>query len=180
MAEFPPRLTVSEPQRPSAAILRLRPVTDGDLTILGRALKLDWPYQPNTSAELAGGRVFWLAPGEWALFDVGTAAVTAALGSVQADHLPHLSDVSGAWVRFRLDGAATRELLAKGCGLDLHPREFAAGECAQTRLADIYVLLHHAASPDRFDLYVDTSLAGHLAQWLTQAAQEFAHEGMNA
>jgi sarcosine oxidase subunit gamma len=44
-------------------------------------------------------------------------------------------DVSASRAVIELAGAQARAVLAKGCGLDLHPRSFTAGRCAQTVLA---------------------------------------------
>ena len=38
-------------------------------------------------------------------------------------------------MRLSLSGAAVRNVLAKGCSLDLHSSKFRAGKCAQSLLA---------------------------------------------
>jgi heterotetrameric sarcosine oxidase gamma subunit len=69
-------------------------------------------------------------------------------------------------------------LLRKGCGLDLHPRKFGPGQCAQTVFAKLPVIIDQLG-PDRlgvapvYRLFVRRSAAHWLAQWLIDAAEEF-------
>ena len=67
-----------------------------------------------------------------------------------------LTDVSDGLVTFTLAGPSARDVLAKGCPLDLHPRAFTPGSCARSLLAKADVLLHlHADEARRaFDLHV--------------------------
>jgi sarcosine oxidase subunit gamma len=76
----------------------------------------------------------------------------------------------------RISGPHTRELLAKGCSLDLHPRVFRTGHCAQTSLAHVGVLLHLPDAGGGIDLYCSRSYAQHLWHWLSEAAGEFGYE----
>ena len=74
-----------------------------------------------------------------------------------------ITDVTDGRVAFRLAGPSAREVLAKGCPLDLHPRAFAPGRCAQSLLAKASVLIHLVDDgPERgpsFDVYVARSFA---------------------
>jgi len=73
-----------------------------------------------------------------------------------------------------LDGfarRAARGVLAQGCPLDLHPRAFRAGACAQSLLAGIDVLLHQRDDAPSYDLQVRWSHAAYLWAWLAAAAQ---------
>jgi sarcosine oxidase subunit gamma len=75
----------------------------------------------------------------------------------------------------RVSGPRARELLAKGCSLDLHPRAWEPGRCAQTSIARVSVLLH-ALDPEGFDLYCARSYAGSVWHWLTEAAAEYGYQ----
>ncbi len=77
-------------------------------------------------------------------------------------------DVSASRVAFELVGEGRRDLLANGCGLDLHPRSWRAGMCAQTLLARAPVLLQEREAATR--VLVRASFAGHLAGWLSAIA----------
>ena len=67
-----------------------------------------------------------------------------------------------------LAGAARFELLTQGCRLDLHPRAWRGGSCAQTLLGRVPVLLQERDHATR--VFVRASLAAHLADWLLAAA----------
>jgi sarcosine oxidase subunit gamma len=67
-----------------------------------------------------------------------------------------------------LAGADRFDLLAQGCGLDLHPRAWQPGSCAQTLLARAPVLLQERDQATR--VFVRASFAAYLADWLTAVA----------
>ena len=66
-------------------------------------------------------------------------------------------------------GARAREVIAKGCPLDLHPRAFGPGNCAQSRLARTLVTLAQVDDAPTFELIVRRSFADYLWQWLVDA-----------
>jgi len=74
-----------------------------------------------------------------------------------------------------LSGPAVRRLLAKGVGLDLHPRVFAVGETALTMLAHQHVQLTRTGTDD-FELVAPRSTAHDLWDWLQVSAAEFGLE----
>ena len=62
----------------------------------------------------------------------------------------------------------------KGCGLDVHPRAFPAGTCAQTLLGQVGVLLHCLdADESHFEITVLRSFAEYLWAWLEDGAEEY-------
>ena len=73
-------------------------------------------------------------------------------------------------------GSGARTVLAKACALDLHPREFAPGQCVRTGLAKATVLL--AASDDApvYTIIAARSFAEYLCRWLANAASPAAGE----
>ena len=60
-----------------------------------------------------------------------------------------------------------KELLAKGCPLDLDPPAWGVGSCAQTLLARAQVILHERRSTT--GLLVRPSFADYLLDWLLDA-----------
>jgi sarcosine oxidase subunit gamma len=67
-----------------------------------------------------------------------------------------------------------RDVLAKGCSIDLHPRVFGRGSSAQTTLGQAgVVLLALSDAVDDVVVLVRSSFAGYLADWLLDAALEF-------
>jgi sarcosine oxidase subunit gamma len=77
-------------------------------------------------------------------------------------------DVSAYRAVVELAGEDRFDLLAQGCGLDLHPRSWRDGRCAQTLLGRVPVLLQERDDATR--VFVRTSFANHLAGWLLRAA----------
>jgi sarcosine oxidase, subunit gamma len=88
------------------------------------------------------------------------------------------ADVSAQRIGLRLTGPRVRDVLAKGCSIDLHPLVFRRGSSAQTMLglAGIIVLALSDAGDD-YVVLVRSSFAGYLADWLLDAALEFTVPG---
>ncbi|MEX5719591.1 sarcosine oxidase subunit gamma, partial [Geodermatophilus maliterrae] len=140
------------------------------------ALGVDLPTAPDTWVPTGTGRAVWLGPEEWLLtssteapedLEVRVRAAVRPLGGSAAD-------VSAQRTVLRLTGARVREVLAKGCSIDLHPRVFGRGRSAQTTLGQAgVVLLALSDAGEDFALFVRSSFAGHLADWLLDAVLEF-------
>ena len=136
------------------------------------------PSEPNRVAESADAALLWLAPDEWWAATSGSGAALAeelrdALGGLHCT----VTDVSESRTCLRLAGPRARDLLAKGCSIDLHPRVFGPGQCAQTQLAKALVVIHQigesAEDGPAFEIYVLRSFADYLWNWLADAAQEY-------
>ena len=83
-------------------------------------------------------------------------------------------DVSAQRTTVRLRGEHARDVLAKGCSLDLHPSVFRPGAAAQTMLGQAaVVLIPLADNGTDYRILVRSSFAGYLAEWLIDAAEEF-------
>lgn len=140
-----------------------------------KALGVAPPTKPNTSAAGETCTILWLGPNEWlAVTPPGAegdaaAALREALGKRHAA----VTDVSEARTVIALGGPRARDVLAKGCPLDLHPRVFKAGDCAQSALAKALVILHQTDDAPAYDIYVDRSFADYLWRWLEDAAAEY-------
>lgn len=82
------------------------------------------------------------------------------------------TNVSQALVRIQIQGPEVRDLLAKGCALDLHPSHFAPGRAARTRFAGMPVIVR-CTGISTFECVVTLSYADYLLSWLEDAALEF-------
>ena len=142
------------------------------------ALGCSLPLTPNTVSGDADLSVLWLGPDEWLIFTPpdGESAVVTSLEGALGDTLSSVTDVTGGQTVIRLSGANARNLLAKGCPLDLHPRVFGPGRCAQTLVAKAMVTIYHVDDAPTFDLVIRRSFADYLRAWLQDAAQEFGLE----
>lgn len=144
-----------------------------------RAIGVAPPIEPNTvagPADLAGGpRILWLGPDEWLV--VGAAStntdLAGTLASATEGQHAAVVDVSDGRTVIAISGRDARDLLAKGCPLDLHPSAFAPGRCAQTLVAHAHVILHQIDGVPRYEVYVHRSFADYLWRWLEDAAREY-------
>jgi sarcosine oxidase, subunit gamma len=81
-------------------------------------------------------------------------------------------DVSAQRTVLELSGPHAAAVLAHGCSLDLHPRSFVPGSCAQTMLAKAQVVLHQTG-PLSYRILVRASYADYLVRWLLDAMVEY-------
>jgi sarcosine oxidase subunit gamma len=139
-------------------------------------LGVDLPTTANTWVPADAGRAVWLGPDEWLLSST-TETPEEFEARVRAAVLPlggSATDVSSQRIGLRLTGARVRDVLAKGCSIDLHPRVFGRGRSAQTMLGQAgVVLLALSDAGDDYVVLVRSSFAGYLADWLLDAALEF-------
>jgi sarcosine oxidase, subunit gamma len=140
-------------------------------------LGVDLPTIANTWVPADSGRAVWLGPDEWLLSST-TETPEEFEARVRAAVLPlggSATDVSAQRIGLRLTGARVRDVLAKGCSIDLHPRVFGRGSSAQTMLGQAgVVLLALSGAGDDYVVLVRSSFAGYLADWLLDAALEFS------
>lgn len=165
-----PDLAVIESPVPMS-ILRVHRDDAEAAAALAKVFNQAWPTTPNVVVD-AALRVACTAPGEWTIF-VSADQVATRVAQACAARLHHLSDVSAGRRLWRIDGALSRRLLAKGCSIDTHPQVFGAGLCAQTNFAQIFILLLAKGTRSSFDIVADASVAGHLRAWFAEAALEF-------
>lgn len=148
------------------------------LARLGReeavAARLELDPTPGQACATPVGAALWLAPGTWMV--VADELEDGALHENLRERLRGLAavvDQSHGRAVLRLAGARARDVLAKGCRLDLHPRVFVPGMCAQTVMAQIGVLLHQCDEVPTYDLHVFAGYAVEFLEWLTTGAAEF-------
>ena len=151
-------------------------MVDVRLAAPSERLGIDLPTVPNTWVPTEDGRVVWLGPDEWLLtsererpedLEARIRDAVVPLGGAAVD-------VSAQRIAIRLTGSRVRDLLAKGCAIDLHPRVFGRGRSAQSTLGlAAVVLLALGDGGDDFLVLVRSSFAGYLAEWLLDAAVEY-------
>ena len=112
--------------------------------------------------------IYRLGPDEWLLATPlgGEKETTGLLEKCLAGQYYSLVDVTGGQVMIRLRGPRSREVLARGCTLDLHPRALKVGQCAQTTLAKTSMLIAMVDDEPTFDIIVRRSFAEYAARWL--------------
>jgi sarcosine oxidase subunit gamma len=168
-------------ERPEVGKIDLRGDAEdrGFLAAVGRVLDIVLPTDALTSATRGEVTALWVGPDQW-LVTCPQDEVAGRMGALREGlkDLHHaLTDLSDGRLVLGLEGPSARDVLAKACPLDLHPRAFAPGQCASSRLAKADVLIHFVrddpvAGPS-FDLYVARSFARYLFAWLEDAGLEF-------
>lgn len=136
----------------------------------------DLPRAPNTYDASADCVATWLGPDEWLVTggpgrgDEIAENLRRALSGMRHS----ATDVSASRTVIEIGGADARLALAKGCPLDMHGSSFAPPRAAQTLLAKATVLIQCVHEAPKFRIFVRSSFAGYLAEWLTDAARECA------
>ena len=130
---------------------------DAARTVLGLAL----PLRPNTSARADGSALLRLGPRSWLHlvmgnarsddFDAARKTINVAGGA--------LFDVSSSYVAWTIAGDASARVLNRGCPLDLHPRAFEPGCCAQSVFGHVNALLYRPDGRFAFVVMVARSFA---------------------
>ncbi len=134
------------------------------------------PLAPNTWVSAPGLEVLWQAYDEWLLIvpDATPTALVAKLHGALRGLRHAATDVSDQRAALELRGLHARDVLHKGCAVDLHPRVFTAGGCVQTALARVRVTLRRMNAPDTYQVLVERSYARYLWDWLNDAALEYS------
>jgi len=123
-------------------------------------------------AVLDGRLALSVRPGRWLLLTPpafpGAAAArwSEALAGVGA-----ALDLSGGLAAFLLAGPAVREMLARGCRLDLRPEALPSGSAAATIMVQVPVTI--AALAAGVLLLTPATTARHLHEWLLETSGPF-------
>jgi sarcosine oxidase subunit gamma len=128
-----------------------------------------WPA-PGRATSDGPRHVLWLGP-DWYLLVDDRPPAELPDGAV---------DVSAQRTILELAGPLAPAVLAHGCALDLHPRAFAPGSCAQTMLAKAQVVLHQTGPEPTYRILVRASFADYLGLWLLDAMTEYVSETAGA
>ena len=129
-------------------------------------------------AEIAGGAMaVWVQPSSWLVIrprgEEGALAkkLTAAAGDAIA-----VVDQGHGKAVLRLSGARARDVLAKGCRVDLHPRAFQPGSAATTTIDHITLTVVQVDEMPSYDLVLPANFAEAFLDWLATSAAEFGYE----
>ena len=155
--------------------LRGDPGDGGFTSAAAGVLGFGLPTEPDTTGGKGGLLALWLGPDEWLVVTPPDAQTSLAQSLATALDGIHASvtDVTGGQTVITLSGPKARDVLAKGCPLDLHPSVFRPGDCAQTLLAKANVTIRCVDDAPSFELIVRRSFADYAALWLHDAALEY-------
>jgi sarcosine oxidase, subunit gamma len=134
------------------------------------AARLGFP-EPNTVASGPDRDILWLGPDEWLVVGLaGTADALVAELETTLDGVHHsVVDVSANRTVIELGGPSRHELLSGACPIDLHPRSWSDGLCAQTMFGGAQILLQEREGITR--VFVRPSFAGYVVDLLVAASE---------
>ncbi len=140
------------------------------------ALGVDLP-RPGSSASNGSAAAVWIAPETWLILRQGAQDDGLIRDLTSAcDGTASIADQTWGKSVVRISGTRARDVLAKGCRIDLHPRVFAPGKSAVTPIAHIHAVLMQVDAAPTFDLIVPSTLARGFVEWLRLSAAEFGYE----
>ena len=172
-------VTLAEKALPVAVNLRGKADDPAFVAAVRDALGLEPPPAPNTVAASGEIALLWLGPDEWLAVrhDAAPGAeaqLAAKLRAALNGQHAAVTEVGESLCCIAVAGPRARDLIAKGCPLDLHPRVFGGvSHCAQSHLAKAAITLHQVNDTPAYDLYVRRSFADYLWRWLEDAAREY-------
>lgn len=141
---------------------------------ISEVVGVDPPVAPNTVSEGPNHALWWLGPDEW--LAQSRAPMPARLGhDLRArfdDLFATTVDVSSGYTTLRLSGSRVADILNKGCPLDLHPRVFKPGQCAQSHFFKTAIVLRKLAD-GTWHLIVRRSFADYATRMLVDASAEY-------
>ena len=133
-----------------------------------------FPPSANKFTTAGERHVVWLGPDEFMIIcEAGkdeelARSIHASFGIRHAA----VTNITDALAAFHLKGAAVRQVLAKGCALDLHQNSFASGDAAQSLLSHAAVTIMAFAN-DEFIVICRTSFASYLHDWICDASIQY-------
>ncbi len=155
--------------------LRGKPGHTGFIAGVLKVLGVEAPTEANTVIDAGDHRIYWLGPDEWLI--VTPAGQQTLLGNDLKAALDgvfcSVVDNSSGLTMVHVTGDSAAALLATDCPLDLHPRAFKPGQCAQTRLARAGMTISPLADGTGFEVIIRRSFADYLLRWLQDAAVAF-------
>lgn len=141
---------------------------------LESALGFALPMVPNTTASRQARRALWLGPDEWLVVapDGEQATLEHHLRNGLSGDFGAITEVSANRTVIEIRGTKARDLLGHGVPIDLDARVFGPRRCAQTLLAKAQVIVERPDEEMAFHIYVRSSFATYLADWLLDTAAE--------
>ncbi|HVE10595.1 MAG TPA: sarcosine oxidase subunit gamma [Paraburkholderia sp.] len=139
--------------------------------VVAQATGVRLPVQPNTVARGAEYDALWLGPDEWLVrsLEPRPALLETRLTGALAGQFATAVDVGSGYTVLEAHGTRVRDVLARGCPLDLHPQGFAPGQCAQSHYFKASIVLV-PVQRDAYELVVRRSFADYFCRMMLDAA----------
>jgi sarcosine oxidase subunit gamma len=166
-------LHIELPAREIVQVLVRRDRSEDLAAALRRDFALALPGPGRAATGGNGVTAIWIQEGGWYLHAsrTGEAALAARVAASCAG-LATIDDQSHGRTMLRVSGPRAREILSRGCRLDLHPRAFGPGRATTTMLGHIACLVHQTDETPAYELTVYATLAATFLDWLIETAAE--------
>ena len=145
---------------------------------ISNKLDITLPTLPNTTATNDKITALWLSQKEWLLVvnsSTNNEEIELLQNELKNTHALAI-DVSDRWTTINISGNKVPEVLSKGIFIDLDNSVFGLGTCAQTTLWTVNVIIYKIDSKPSFDLFVDSTMATFLWEWLEHSSKEYVYE----
>jgi sarcosine oxidase subunit gamma len=171
-------LAVRQAQSLAHLMLHCDPV---DAPKIGREIGM--PLSPEMLRAQGFGRwhVLHLSPDEWLFIGpVGQAAeLEARLAAASRETALSLVDISDRSLAIEISGAASPDLLAAGCPLDLDHARFPEGSCSRTLFGKVPVMLWRVGAGPTFRMEYARSYDNYVLDLICAAAADLPHRTEN-
>lgn len=166
-----PQIRLSEIRHLGKLNIRCSPK---DIDKVGKLIQSNLSLRPNHLSGKQGRIVLRIGPDEYLLLaEQGTEIqLEKTLNSSDVSKQISVTNISDALCAILLSGKKVRDLLSKGCAIDLHPDSFGKNQLAQCDLALANVLLV-CCEENEFICICRTSFADYVLDWCLDAGYEF-------
>ncbi|TIQ97872.1 MAG: sarcosine oxidase subunit gamma family protein [Mesorhizobium sp.] len=155
---------------PPAQRISLR-APDASVAALSKALGVELPRKPKTSAAKAGRTALWLGPDEWLVIDEAGKDPLADCAEVAVLH--SAVGISHRNVAISVTGPAAAATINSGCPQDLSLDVFPVGAASRTILGKAEIVLLRTAA-DAFRVECWRSFSDYVFTFLSEAAGDAA------
>jgi heterotetrameric sarcosine oxidase gamma subunit len=162
-----PSVTLAE--RWPLAILQIDGLPGGDPPAV--------PQVPGAPPVLQVGPRRWLVVDRRDRLESLTANLATSLDRAATGFV--VTDLSHARTVLRIGGGNARDVLAKGCALDLHPGVFPVGSCAATSVVGLAAVLVAVDDAPTYDLHVARTYGQYVWEWICEAAAEYGYSTLS-
>ncbi len=154
----------------NATRVSLRAKSDA-IPVISKALGLDLPVKPKSTASKGARTAMWIGPDEWLIIDSATSSLADDLAKVKVLH--SAVDVSHRNVGILISGKGADAVINGGCPQDLSLKAFPVGAASRTVLGKIEIVLWRTGE-DSFRVECWRSFSTYAYAFLQESARDVA------
>ncbi len=154
----------------NATRVSLRAKSDA-IPVISKALGLDLPVKPKSTASKGARTAMWIGPDEWLIIDSATSSLADDLAKVKVLH--SAVDVSHRNVGILVSGKGADAVINGGCPQDLSLKAFPVGAASRTVLGKIEIVLWRMGE-DSFRVECWRSFSTYAYAFLQESARDVA------